>query len=207
MDRAVGTAVHSTDPPRSNGSARRNIARAATRGRRGRGRHVGCIAASGPLISGTKWIVAGLILVTPPLSISAQNRWSRQVHDQLQRALTVAHAQVAESALLHVAESALLHKEGTLNQEESASFTVTLREGVSYSILGVCDEDCARLRLVLATLANSELALDRTSENFPVLQFTPSVTAQYRIRVGMEECRVNPCWYGAGVIRSRGAKP
>ena len=151
------------------------------------------------MISATKWIVAGSILVTLPLSMSAQNRWSRHVHDQLQRAINVAHAQAAESALLQ--------KEGTLNQEESASFTVTLREGVSYSILGVCDEDCARLRLVLATLANSELALDRTSESFPVLQFTPSVTAQYRIRVGMEECRVNPCWYGAGVIRSRGAKP
>jgi len=151
------------------------------------------------MISGTKWLAAGLVLVPIPTSMSAQNRWARQVHDQLQRALDVAHAQVAESALLN--------KEGTLNQEESASFIVTLREGVSYAILGICDEDCSRLRLVLATLANSELALDRTSENFPVVQFTPSVTAQYRIRVGMEECRVNPCWYGAGVIRSRGAKP
>jgi len=146
-----------------------------------------------------KWAAAGLILVTIPTSMSAQNRWARQVHNQLQRALSVAHSQIGESALLN--------KEGTLNQEESASFTITLREGVSYSILGICDEDCSRLRLVLATLANSDLALDRTSENFPVLQFTPRVTAQYRIRVGMEECRVNPCWYGAGVIRSRGAKP
>ena len=44
-------------------------------------------------------------------------------------------------------------------------------------------------------------------EGFPVLQFTPRVTAEYRIRVAMEECRLNPCWYAAGVIPSSGAKP
>src|SRR5438045_4190649 len=111
MDRAVGAAVHSTDSPWSGGSSRRNIAGAATRGRRRQRRGVGCIAASGSMISGTKWLAAGLVLVAIPWSMSAQNRWARQVHDQLQRALDVAHAQVPESALLS--------KEGTLNQEES----------------------------------------------------------------------------------------
>jgi hypothetical protein len=140
-----------------------------------------------------------LLIVVPPQAGSAQNRWAQQVRDQLQRALNVAQA--------HAGDRPLLSKEGALNQEESASFTITLREGVSYSVLGVCDEDCSRLRLVLATLANSELAIDRSSENFPVLQFTPRVTAQYRIRVTMEECRRNPCWYAAGVTPSSGAKP
>ena len=63
------------------------------------------------MIFGAKWVTGGLVLLTIPMTMSAQNRWARQVHDQLQRALDVAHAQVAESALLS--------KEGTLNQEES----------------------------------------------------------------------------------------
>jgi len=153
------------------------------------------------MISAAKCAAGGLLLITIglPAASSAQNRWARHVHDELQRALNVVRA--------HAGDPPLLNKEGTLNQEESASFTITLREGVSYSIFGVCDEDCSRLRLVLATLANSELALDRTSEGFPVLQFTPTVTAEYRIRVAMEECRVNPCWYAAGVIPSSGVKP
>src|SRR5213075_2835755 len=83
MDRAVGTAIHSTDPPWSGGSSRRNIAGAATRGRRRQRRCVGCIVASGSMISGTKWLAAGLVLVAIPRSMSAQNRWARQVHDQL----------------------------------------------------------------------------------------------------------------------------
>ena len=113
-------------------------------------------------------------MVTLPLSLSAQNRWSRHVHY-----LRIAAEKEVE--FLKVFDG------------PAVTECYTRRPSV------VPQQALA--------LANSELALDRTSESFPVLQFTPSVTAQYRIRVGMEECRVNPCWYGAGVIRSRGAKP
>ena len=142
-------------------------------------------------------VACGILLIAfSPQAAVAQNRWARQVQSELQRALHAARA--------HDGAQTVLNKQGTLNQEESASFTVTLRQGVTYSILGVCDEDCPRLRLVVATLTNSELAMDRNSENFPVLRFTPQVTAQYRIRVAVEECRVNPCWYAAGVIPETG---
>jgi hypothetical protein len=94
---------------------------------------------------------------------------------------------------------ALVAKTGALNEEEAEIISVALERGVHYSILGVCDHDCSRLQLVLATAANNELALDRDSENLPVLRFTPTVTMQYRIRVVMEGCRMNPCRYGLAV--------
>jgi len=137
------------------------------------------------LIAGA-WITPGTMV--------AQNRWERQVHEHLQRALQAARTPGA------VPET--VTRSGSLNGDEAASFVVTLRAGVSYSILGVCDEDCSRLQLVLMTLANSEIALERNSEGFPVLRFTPTETVQYRIRVVMEGCRMNPCWYGVGITPS-----
>jgi hypothetical protein len=126
-----------------------------------------------------------------PRAVLSQNRWEREVHDQLQRAL---HAVQTTAGGRPLATTT-----GVLNEEEAETFSVTLERGVAYSILGVCDNDCARLQLVLVTPANNELALDRNSENFPVLQFTPTVTMQYRIRVVMERCRMTPCWYAVGV--------
>ena len=141
-----------------------------------------------------KPLVLLLILTATPAIAVAQSRWERHVHDNLQRALQAARPPGAAPETVT--------RSGTLNGDEAESFVVTLRGGVSYSILGVCDEDCTRLQLVLVTLANSEIALERHSEGFPVLRFTPTATTQYRIRVVMEGCRMNPCWYGVGITPS-----
>jgi hypothetical protein len=135
-----------------------------------------------------------LLLAVFPSAAVAQNRWERQVHDNLQRALQAARTPGSAPAVVT--------QSGMLNGDEAESFVVTLRAGVSYVILGVCDEDCSRLQLALMTLANSEIALERHSEGFPVLRFTPTATTQYRIRVVMEGCRMNPCWYGVGITPS-----
>jgi len=88
-----------------------------------------------------------------------------------------------------------------LNGEESETFPVTLQGGVAYAVMGVCDEDCTNLHLVLANAAGSDVVADRSSENFPVLQLTPQVTMQYRVKVVMAACQMNPCWYGVAVYR------
>ena len=121
------------------------------------------------------------------------NRWERQVSDQLQRAVASLHGQgVGRPDLTRVAP---------LNGEESESFPVTLQAGVAYFISGVCDNDCTSLHLVLANAAHNEVAVDRGSENYPMLRFTPPVTMRYRVKVTMAGCQMNPCWYGVAVYR------
>lgn len=134
-----------------------------------------------------------------PRQACTQDRWERDVRHQLRRALG---AVTGDSG-----RPALVERTGALNEEEAEIISVALERGVQYSILGVCDHDCTRLRLVLATAASNELALDRDSENLPVLHFTPTVTMQYRIRVVMEGCRMNPCRYGLGVALSGARAP
>jgi len=101
--------------------------------------------------------VAILLVFTSGTAAAQANRWQRQVQEQLER----------------VSPHARTTKTGVLNLEESEWFAVTLTAGVSYSIIGVCDNDCSSLQLVLATPDRNELVTDRRGENFPVVRFTP----------------------------------
>lgn len=130
-------------------------------------------------------LVAVLAVALVPATVVAQTtRWERQVQQQLER----------------VSPHARATKTGVLNVEESEWFAVTLSAGVSYAIMGVCDNDCSRLQLVLATPDRNELVTDRRGENFPVVRFMPAETRAFRVKVVMEGCQVSPCWYGVAVV-------
>ncbi|HEY3221962.1 MAG TPA: hypothetical protein VGJ80_14625 [Gemmatimonadales bacterium] len=120
-----------------------------------------------------------------------QQRWERQVQERVHRAIA---AVGARSSLSVVTRS------GPLNTDEAASFETTLVQGTSYQIIAVCDDDCSRLQLTLLTPSGSEIAKERNSESLPTLRFTPQTTMAYGIRVVMEGCRWNPCWYAVGVV-------
>jgi hypothetical protein len=64
----------------------------------------------------------------------------------------------------------------------------------------VCDDDCSRLQLTLLSTSGSEIAKERNSESLPTLHFTPDTTTVHGIRVVMEGCRWNPCWYAVAVV-------
>jgi hypothetical protein len=124
----------------------------------------------------------------------AQQRWARQVDARVQRAV----AAVATSS-----PAAVVRRSGMLNTDEAASFKTTLIQGTSYAILAVCDDDCSRLQLTLLSPNGSDIAKERNSESFPTLHITAATTAVYGIRVVMEGCRWNPCWYAIAVVPLR----
>jgi hypothetical protein len=149
----------------------------------------------GPLVRGVA-IAATLMVGASGAAVAQANRWEQQVRDQLQRALTTLGVKASERPAAT--------RTGALNAEESEWFAVRLSGGVSYSIIGVCDNDCPRLQLVLSTPDKNELASDRSSENYPVLRFTPTETRLFHVKVVMDVCQVSPCWYGVAVARSNG---
>jgi len=136
-------------------------------------------------------LVAIALLATPAI---AQQRWERQVDERVQRAV----AAVATSS-----PPAVVRRSGMLNTDEAASFKTTLIQGTSYAIVAVCDDDCSRLQLTLLTSSGSEIAKERNSESLPTLHFTAETTAVYGIRVVMEGCPWNPCWYAIAVVPLR----
>jgi hypothetical protein len=136
-------------------------------------------------------LVALLVIAATPAVAVGQQRWQRQVQERVQRAI----AAVGTPSRLPV-----VTRSGMLNTDETASFQTTLAEGTSYAIVAVCDDDCSRLQLTLLTASGSEIAKERNSESLPTLHFTAGTTTPYGIRVAMEGCRWNPCWYAVAVI-------
>jgi hypothetical protein len=128
------------------------------------------------------------------ISAHAQaNRWQQQVTSQLARAVASFRAQGFARQDLS--------RQAALNNEESETFLVTLQAGVPYSFIGVCDVDCEKLALTISTATGNDLAVDQSSGALPVVAFTPTMTASYRVTVRMAACRMSPCWYGVAVLR------
>jgi hypothetical protein len=132
-----------------------------------------------------------LAIAALPQQVIGQQRWERQVQERVQRAIAVMGT---SSRLVVVTRS------GMLNTDEAASFQTTLVQGTSYVIVAVCDDDCSRLQLTLLSPSGSDIAKERNSESLPTLHFMPDTTTVYGIRVVMEGCRWNPCWYAVAVV-------
>lgn len=143
----------------------------------------------------TRARVAGvMLLLLPGIARAQADRWGRAVGQNLAQAERRLHeAGYAES------ES----RQGVLNTDESASFTVRLERGVSYVLAGVCDPDCLELQLALFAPNGYEIDAARSAGNAPILRIHPREPAAYRVQVVMSRCTTNPCRYGVGVFRKR----
>jgi hypothetical protein len=132
-----------------------------------------------------------LAIAAMPALLLGQQRWEQQVQGRLARAIDVLRA----SSRLPVVK-----RSGMLDTDEGASFEAPLVEGQSYVLVAVCDDDCSRLQLTLLSPSGSDIAKERNSESLPTLHFTAETTTVYGIRVVMEGCRWNPCWYAIAVV-------
>lgn len=84
---------------------------------------------------------------------------------------------------------------------QSHNFTVPMTAGKPYLIFAVCDSDCTVVDLTLLDSAGAEIKTDTDSGDFPVLDFTPTASATYTVRMKMAECKLAPCYAGARVYQ------
>ena len=134
-----------------------------------------------------------LTLLLAPTAIAAQSRWQRQAQ---------AHGDQTSATLTATGYTPLSARwSGALDNGETASDTVTLSAGISYVLLGVCDDDCRGLELGLFAANGYEVDAAQRSGNAPIVRVTPRETARYRFTVRMTGCGMNPCWYGVRAFR------
>lgn len=89
---------------------------------------------------------------------------------------------------------------GSLRDSGSETTVAHLRAGRQYIIVGVCDEDCSDLDIVLyPATGNTALARDLLTDDAPIVQHQPSSTGDYRIYVSMADCDVEPCGYAVRI--------
>jgi hypothetical protein len=92
-----------------------------------------------------------------------------------------------------------------LNEGATQDYTVTLIAGVPYKIAGVCDNDCPDLDIKLLDSSGSELASDSLTDSLPIVDYRPSRSGDYRVRVIMYDCNIAPCSAGLTVMATGGA--
>ena len=128
----------------------------------------------------------------PQTQIAQTDRWTTQVRTQLFRA----------ALALGYGNYTMTHNPfiGDLGRRGQDDVTLNLRKGTSYAIVGVCDNDCRDIDIVLYDDNGNVVASDTKNDDTPVVTITPRWNAQFTIRVVMSSCSNAPCRYGVGAF-------
>ena len=137
-------------------------------------------------------LVIGVLALTQ--TAAGQNQFERQVRAQLDRV----GANLAKKGFQLTTQVYT----GDLDDERNEEVTVRLRAGVSYAIVGVCDEDCDDLDIVLYNAAGREITSDVEDDDVPVVEIRPDADGTFTARAVMANCKANPCAYGLGLFSS-----
>ncbi len=85
---------------------------------------------------------------------------------------------------------------GYMGNGVDTNTTLTLRQGVSYLIVGVCDDSCQNLQIRLYDENGNLVVSDTRNTKVPVVRITPRWTGRFRINTTMGQCSSAPCHYG-----------
>ena len=86
----------------------------------------------------------------------------------------------------------------SLNQGGRQSRAMRLNAGVDYAFMATCDSDCSDIDLYIFDRRGNVIDFDREDNKFPIVFFTPDVTANYRVEVEIYSCSSQPCYYAIG---------
>ena len=134
-------------------------------------------------------LFAAFVLAVAPV---AQAQYSNQVRNQLD----AARATLAREGMSQTHD----YEIDSLDDDAEDSFTLTLRADREYAIVGACDNDCSDMDFWLYDENDNLIDSDTSTDDVPVVRVTPRWSGQFRIRVKMYACSVEPCFYGIGVF-------
>lgn len=141
-----------------------------------------------------KCAAAGLallaVLAAPGASAQVPDPYARELAQRLARVETV----MSDENYMRAAGPFF----GPLASGGGRRFTVNLRAGLEYRIVGVCDGRCRDLDM-RALFAGQLVTQDEAPDATPVLQFRPRVTGAYEVQAIMVRCAADPCWFAFNV--------
>jgi hypothetical protein len=84
--------------------------------------------------------------------------------------------------------------DGSLADDARQTFPITLMSG-DYRLVGVCDQDCGDLDLIVKAPDGTIISQDQASDPTPIVPITVPVAGQGFVEVVMYNCNVSPCFY------------
>ena len=89
---------------------------------------------------------------------------------------------------------------GKVKERAEVPFTAKLSSDVSYTILGVCDDNCSDLNLTLNNKQGDKISNDEKQDGIPVISFTPTENSDYRITARPDKCSTEKCEFGMALF-------
>jgi len=85
-------------------------------------------------------------------------------------------------------------------RDGQADWTVNLRAGRTYRIVGVCNIGCENVDMELRDASGAVVASDVLEDDVPIVEITPTADAAYTARLIMKACENGPCLASARVF-------
>lgn len=85
----------------------------------------------------------------------------------------------------------------------AADWQIRLERGVTYRIVGVCDNDCGDVDLEVLDAGGAVIGRDVLDNDSPIVDVRPARSANFTVRVMLPHCVRAPCFVGARVLRDR----
>ncbi len=134
-----------------------------------------------------------------PTSLAAQSsEYNRQLDEQLRQ---------SRASYLPSGQSIVRGPlGGSLDEGATINYTFQLVAGRSYTILGVCDNDCSDLDITLYDPGGNEVAEDVLTDDKPVASHTARRSGRYRATVTMASCSTGACFYAVAAYGNGGGR-
>jgi hypothetical protein len=136
-------------------------------------------------------LLAGLLLSAPRTVAAQDDEFIEQIIAQLEAATTT---------FVEAGYEALVWEGGALADDGTENYTVTLTEGHTYVLVGVCDSDCSDLDLTLLDGAGEFVVEDTEVDDAPVIEFTVTKSGEFTLPVTMFECSADFCYFGLALF-------
>jgi hypothetical protein len=91
---------------------------------------------------------------------------------------------------------------GKMGDDASDSWTFDFNSSVDYVIVGACDVDCSDLDISVIDMYGNVLVEDAASDDHPIVNFEPSGSGRYTVKVAMYSCSADPCYFGFGLLEN-----
>lgn len=87
----------------------------------------------------------------------------------------------------------------SMAQGQTANVPVEMHAGFDYRIVGVCDNDCANLDMVVFDGYGAAIGQDALPDSQPVVGILPTTSGMFTAQVQMISCTVAPCYYAVAL--------
>jgi len=129
----------------------------------------------------------------PSAANTTETRWNRLVRNRLQQA----SAELTERGWETVGNPRI----GQVGRGGTEDFEAALENGFEYMFVGICDDRCDDVDLILYSPRNREIDSDYAVDQTPIVQVRTRAAGTHRVRVSMADCSARSCYYAVSMYR------